>query len=138
MRVKYKGTVYSSRRALAEELKIDIDVLNMRIYRGMTLAQAIKYKPPTSLKFQGKEYKSKRQLAKSFGLTFGQLDYRMKKTNGNLKKALSYKPREYAVTYKGKKYSSLRDLCRREGANYQSVRRRILVKGESVDKAIAG
>lgn len=137
-KVKYKGKVYNTKRDLAEALGVNYDTLNMRMSRGLSLAQAVDFKPKSTIRYKKKEYRSYQDLIDTLklGLTVNQLQYRLKKCGGSLDKAVSYQVPQTEVTYKGKTYSSLKKLCDQLGLVYSTVKNRINRQGKSVTEAI--
>ena len=117
MKVKYKGKVYPSKKALADAVGINYDVLNMRMYRGLTLKQAVEFKSKYTIKYNKVEYETQQQLIDSLGLdiTVNQLRHRVRLCDGSLAKAIKYQPRNLEVTYKGKTYNSVKHLCEKLG-----------------------
>lgn len=137
-KVKYKGKIYRTKRELAEVLGINYDTLNMRMSRGLTLKAAIEFKPKSTVRFKKCDYNSYQHLINELGLglTVNQLQYRLKRCGGSLAKAVKYKVPETEVEYKGKTYSSLKQLCDQKGLVYSTIKNRINRQGKSIEEAI--
>ena len=138
MKVKYKGKTYETKIELAKELGINYDTLNMRMSRGLSLKQAIEFKPKSTVRYKKVNYNSYQHLIDSLGLnlTVNQLQYRLKRCNGSLVKAINYQVPVTEVTYKGKSYSSLKQLCEERGLIYSTIKGRMNRLGMSLEESI--
>ena len=135
--IKYKGRKYTTKRDLAKELGISYDAMLMRQSRGMSLRDAVDFKPKSSFTYKKKVYRSYAEFIKEMGLdlTVNQLKYRVKKM-GSIAKAVKVPPHSYAIEYKGKKYRSLRALCAELGVVYSTIKNRINASGMALEDAI--
>ena len=138
MKVKYKGITYATKRELAKELGINYDTLNMRMSRGLSLKQAIEFKPKTSVRYKKVNYDSYIDLIKKLGLDLSanQLQYRLRKCNGSLSKAINYKVKDITVSYNKRTYKSMKELCEKMGLKYSTVKNRMKAQGMSLEESI--
>jgi predicted NAD/FAD-binding protein len=138
MKVKYKGKTYETKIQLAKELGINYDTLNMRMSRGLSLKQAIEFKPKSAFKFKKVSYNSYPEMIEKLGLdlSVGQLQYRLRKCNGSLVKAINYKVKDRTIVYKRKSYKNLRDLCDKLDVNYSAIRNRMNVQNMTLEESI--
>jgi len=137
-KVKYKGVIYRSRKALCKAFNQSNDAVTMRMARGDTLHQAITFKPKCSFRYSKTLYTSKSDLIKklNLGITLSQFEYRLKKCGGSVSKAIRFKPQFGVVEFKGVEYRSLKNMCDKLGLRYGTILARMKRDGLSVYQAV--
>jgi len=90
--IKYKGKTYRSQVELANDLGIKKTTLTSRLRKGMTLKQAIEFKPKSSFKYKGKTYLSRAELLKEVlpGVKYKQFAQQLEKSGGSIAKTVSH------------------------------------------------
>lgn len=111
--VSYDGKRYPSVKSLAKELELPYTSLQHYYARRGNIEEAVKCCRESSeqvLELWGKEYDSLSEIAQTFGLSYYHLTAKMR-DGGELKEvvknALSVEP----ITFQGKEYECLVDLC---------------------------
>ena len=136
----YKGKEYDNVKALCIKKNLNPGTIYLRLRQGMTLEQAIDtpIKSVESVKFNGVTYSSLKALCEEFGVSYDSIRRRLFQHGMTLEEALSKPIKESScipVSYKGRKYKSIKSLCLSTGANYKTVRKR-LKRGMTIEEAI--
>ena len=142
--VVYKGIEYPSLRQLSKEKGIPYHVAQMRVKKGMDIEQAIDTPVGglmgNQISFFGKDYNSFAKLCKDYHIPPAIALSRLN-MGWSLEKTLFTPVRKTKnkyipdLSYNGKNYETLKELCDDVGADYQNTLNR-LHRGSSLKEAI--
>ncbi len=135
--VEYAGKLYPSLRSLSIEQRIPYQTLRNRLWRGMTVEEALSASGP-SIEYGGKTYFSIKSLADELHVPYDRLRSGLKK-GMTVEEALQNnrlcRHKGHPVEYAGKLYSSIRSLAKELPIPYHTLLYR-LKKGMSVEEAL--
>jgi hypothetical protein len=116
-KLRYKGQTFASAEALAKHCKINYRTLLSRLNRGVPLADAVKKRrigkgvnEPRAFTYNGKKYKSLREVADDFGINYSTLRGRVRRGD-KIKDAIAAGVSAHEVVVGGKTYKSITEAC---------------------------
>ncbi len=142
-KIKYNGKEYSSESELARVYGIKITTFSYRLKEGWTIDEALgvvkrQHGRSVPIRYGGKEYSSKSELARAYGTNIKTFSYRLKK-GWTIDEALGVVKRQHGngklIRYDGKEYLSKSELARVYGINITTFSSR-LKKGWTIDEAL--
>lgn len=87
--------------------------------------------------YNGKKYKSLKQLSRETGINYSTLKHRLFKQNLSLKEAIENSDKRFtSIELNGKKYSSIKELSNQSGISQDLINNR-LQQGKTINEAIS-
>lgn len=134
--VTYNGKEYPTIRALERALGFPKDLIYSRVYRGMTIEEAVKAGIPNwRVTVFGKEYKNMTELAKAHGLKVRDIWETKKRYKIPLEEIILKLKARRKIEFRGQTFESLVTLCAHYNIPSQAVSSR-LNKGLTLEEAI--
>ena len=131
--IMYKGKLYSSLGMLCREKNISENLVRSRIYKGMSVEDAVdmKVRGYIEIEYNGVTYKSKAEICRRFGCDY-QKFIKLTVNGVSIAEAIKLSNRKdgsirqytrFNLEYNGKKYNTVKELCDEYG-----VERHYLIK----------
>ena len=141
--IRYDGKEYASRAELARAYGIHIKTFSSRLREGWTMDEALgvvqrQHGRSIPIRYDGKEYASRAELARDYGIKITTFSYRLKE-GWTMDEALGVVQRQHRkgipIRYDGKEYASRAELVRAYGIKIITFYAR-LKRGWTIDEAL--